>query len=110
MGGREPRVGVRCGSRAAAFLAAGWTPAPRWGLLWGESPGMLLTQGGAGAGTALHGRRFSGPVCQSLSCGSSNPVLSAGQQVDHPALGGVGWGTASLLSVTPSNHLFVAHA
>lgn len=74
---------------------------------------MLLTQGRAGAGTALHTTGGAdlprGPgglvalFAKSLSCGSSNPILTAGQQVDHAALGGVGWGTPSLLGVTPSS-------
>lgn len=37
----------------------------------------------------LWGRRFKGPACQRADCGSSNPILTAVQQVDHPVLTGV---------------------
>lgn len=49
------------------------------------------------------GQQFGVPVCQRPVCGSSNSVLTAGQWGDHPTLGGLGWGTPSLLGVTPSS-------
>lgn len=60
-----------------------------------------LTTGGAdpsyGAGSLV------GLFANGLSCGSSNPILTVGQQVDHPTLGGMGWGTPFLLGATPSS-------
>lgn len=53
--------------------------------------------------TLLWGQWFGGPFAQGLCCGSSNSVLTGRQCGDHPALGGLGWGTPFLLDVTLSS-------
>lgn len=72
----------------------------------GREPQVLLSQGRPAQlqwGRPSRGASGLGAPFAKGLCVVAVTVLTAGQWGDHPALGGLGWGTPSLLGVTPSS-------